>query len=137
MKRSNHMQHRLETISSHITAMGQPKTAIISGGARGIGRCVVRRFLERGYRVYVFDIDEEELNHTTQVHLKNYSDSKALGSSVCNLRDVDDIHAKVKQAADFLGGRIDVLVNNGGIASPQWKDDKTMADRDTMAEWQA
>ncbi|KAK5127843.1 hypothetical protein LTR85_004960 [Meristemomyces frigidus] len=113
------------------------KSAIISGGARGIGRCLVRRFLERGYKVYVFDIDEEELKHTTNVHLKTYSDSGALGSAICNLRSTDDIRAKVKQAADFLGGRIDVLINNGGIATPKWKDDKTMADPATLSEWQA
>ncbi|RYP61585.1 hypothetical protein DL770_009762 [Monosporascus sp. CRB-9-2] len=114
-----------------------PKTAIISGGARGIGRCLVRRFLERGYRVFVFDIDEGELKHTTGTHLKKYSDSGALGSALCNLRDVEDIRAKVKQAAEFLGGRVDVLINNGGIAAPKWKDGKTMADPATLAEWQA
>jgi len=117
--------------------MAKTKNAIISGGARGIGRCLVRRFLERGYHVYVFDIDEEELDHTTHVHLKQYSDSKHLASAICNLRDVEDIRAKVKQAADFLGGRIDVLINNGGIASPQWKDDKTMVEKETISEWQA
>ncbi|RYO83994.1 hypothetical protein DL766_008351 [Monosporascus sp. MC13-8B] len=58
-----------------------PETAIISGGARGIGRCLVRRFLERGYRVFVLDIDEEELKHATGTHLKKYSDSGALGSA--------------------------------------------------------
>ena len=113
------------------------KTAIISGGARGIGRVLVRRFLELGYKVYFFDIDEEELKHTTEVHLKKYPDSKALGSSICNLRDVNDIREKVKEASDFLGGRIDVLINNGGIASPQWKDGKTMFSPETMDEWQA
>ncbi|TKA76633.1 hypothetical protein B0A55_04927 [Friedmanniomyces simplex] len=114
-----------------------PKTAIISGGARGIGRCLVRRFLERGYKVFIFDIDEEELEHTTKVHLKKYYDAKAVESAICNLRDPEEIHHKVDQAAKFLDGKIDVLVNNGGIASPKWKDDKTMENRDTMGEWQA
>ncbi|RYO94684.1 hypothetical protein DL764_007797 [Monosporascus ibericus] len=114
-----------------------PRTAIIGGGARGIGRCLVRRFLERGYRVFVFDIDGEELKHTAGTHLKKYSDSGALVSAICNLRDVEDIRAKVKQAAEFLGGRVDVLINNGGIAAPKWKDGKTMADPATLAEWQA
>lgn len=113
------------------------KTAIISGGARGIGRCLVRRFLEKGYRVFVFDIDEEELKHTTHVHLKKYTDSKALGSAICNLRDVEDIRKQVKQAAEFLDGEIHVLINNGGIAAPKWKDEKTMFDMDTIGEWQA
>lgn len=117
--------------------MSTTKTAIISGGARGIGRCLVRRFLERGYKVYVFDIDEEELKHTTTVHLKQYYDKKQVESAVCNLRSVDEIRDKVKQAAEWLGGRITVLVNNGGIATPTWPEGKTMADFDTISQWQA
>ncbi|CAK1363654.1 putative oxidoreductase [Cercospora beticola] len=117
--------------------MTNPKTAIISGGARGIGRCLVRRFLERGYKVYVFDIDEEELNHTVKNHLKEYTDKGFLGASVCNLRSVDEIREKVEEAAKFLRGRIDVLVNNGGIANPKWKDDETMFNKETFAQWQA
>lgn len=95
-----------------------PKTAIVSGGARGIGRCLVRRFCELGYKTYFFDIDEQELEHTTQVHLKKYHDSGALSSSICNLRNVDDIRGKVQQASEVLGGKIDVLINSGGIATP-------------------
>ncbi|KAI3331426.1 NAD(P)-binding protein [Xylariaceae sp. AK1471] len=113
------------------------KSALISGGARGIGRSLSRRFLERGYKVFIFDIDEEELTHTTRTHLKKYYDEGKLQSSLCNLRDVDEIRDRVKKAADFLGGRITVLINNGGIASPKWSDGKTMADFETIKEWQA
>ena len=113
------------------------KTAVVSGGARGIGRAIVRRFCERGYRVFILDIDEEELKHATYNNMKEYSDAKFLDFAVCDLRKVDDIREKVKQAADFLGGRIDVLVNNGGIASPQWKDGATMLDMETITQWQA
>lgn len=113
------------------------RTILISGGARGIGRCLVRRFCEKGYKVFVFDIDDEELKHTVNSHLKQYTEKKQLGSCICNLRSVDDIQAKVKEAADFLGGRINYLINNGGIAHPYWKDGKTMADKDVMATWQA
>ena len=70
--------------------------------------------MERNNIVYIFDIDEEELRHTTNVHLKKYTDSRQLGSAICDLRDTTDIYEKVKQAADFFGGRIDVLINNGG-----------------------
>lgn len=113
------------------------KTALISGGARGIGRCLVRRFCELGYRVYVFDIDEEELSHTIKVHLKQYSDANNLSSSIFNLRDTKEILKHVKEAAEFLGGTIDVLVNNGGIASPFWKGGKTMLDMETLDQFQA
>jgi NAD(P)-dependent dehydrogenase (short-subunit alcohol dehydrogenase family) len=111
------------------------KAILISGGARGIGRCLCRTFLENGHRVFILDIDETELTHTTTEHLKAHS--SRLSSSLCDLRNVDDIRSKVKQAADFFGGRIDVLINNGGIAHPYWKDGKTMEDPDTLQEWQA
>lgn len=113
------------------------RTAIISGGARGIGRCLVRRFLELDYRVVVFDVQEDELEHTAKVHLKKYLDRGDLHSAICNLRDPQDIYKRVDEAAEFLNGRIDVLVNNGAIASPFWKDGKTMAERETLGEWQA
>ena len=64
----------------------------------------------------MLDIDEDELQHLTSVHLKQHS--SRLGSAICNLRDGNDIRAKVKQAADFFGGRIDVLINNGGQSAP-------------------
>jgi ribonuclease Z len=113
------------------------RNIIVSGGARGIGRALSRMFLEAGHKVYIFDIDGDELNHTTKVHLKKYYDEGKLNSALCDLRDVKDIRAKVVEAAKFFDNRVDVLVNNGGIASPQWKDGKTMEDLDTIDEWQA
>ncbi|KAF2153623.1 NAD(P)-binding protein [Myriangium duriaei CBS 260.36] len=115
----------------------RPKTAVISGGARGIGRCIVRRFLERGYRVYVLDIDEDELVHTVTKHLQQYHSEGMIDFAICDLRSSDDIRSKIKKAAIFLGNHIDVLVNNGGIATPYWADGKTMADFDTLGQWQA
>ncbi|KAM3069585.1 hypothetical protein ACMFMG_005686 [Clarireedia jacksonii] len=111
------------------------KAILISGGARGIGRCLSRTFLEHGHRVFILDIDEAELAHTTTVHLQAHS--ARVSSSVCDLRNVEDIRSKVKQAAGFLGGEIDVLINNGGIAHPYWKDGLTMEDPDTLQQWQA
>ncbi|KAM0354943.1 hypothetical protein ACHAPU_000783 [Fusarium lateritium] len=113
------------------------RTAIVSGGARGIGRTLVRYFLEKGYRVFVLDIDEEELNYTLQTHLKSYYEKDAVDSAICDLRDTDAIHDKIQQAAKFLGGRIDVVINNGGIAAPHWRDGKTIMDRETLSEWRA
>jgi ribonuclease Z len=113
------------------------KNIVVSGGARGIGRALVRYFLQAGHKVFIFDIDEDELKHTTTVHLEQYHKDGKVDSAICNLRDVNDIRSKVKDAAKFFGDRIDVLVNNGGIASPQWKDGKTMEDQSTIEEWQA
>ncbi|KAM0541549.1 hypothetical protein ACHAO7_010439, partial [Fusarium culmorum] len=84
-----------------------PKTIVVSGGARGIGRTIARYFLEKGYQVFILDIDEEELNYTTRTHLKSYYDAKAVSSALCDLRNTDEIYDKIQQAAEFLGGRID------------------------------
>ena len=113
------------------------KNILISGGARGIGRALARYFLQAGHKVFILDIDEEELKHTTTVHLEKYHKDGKIDSAICNLRDVNDIRSKAKQAAGFLNNRIDVLVNNGGIANPKWKDDATMEDPATFEQWQA
>jgi ribonuclease Z len=120
---------------SHLGACSTSKAILISGGARGIGRCLARTFLQLGHRIFILDIDEKELAHTTGVHLQAYS--SRLSFSLCDLRNSSDIRAKVREAADFFGGRIDVLINNGGIAYPYWKDGKTMEDPGTIPEWQA
>ncbi|KFA45352.1 hypothetical protein S40293_09514 [Stachybotrys chartarum IBT 40293] len=113
------------------------RNVLISGGARGIGRCLARRFCELGDSVYVLDINEDELNHTVTKHLAKYYEDKKLSSGICNLRDTEDIRTQVDAAAKFLGGRIDVLINNAGIAHPYWRDGKTMADKETLDQWQA
>ncbi|CCT61155.1 hypothetical protein IAQ61_005027 [Plenodomus lingam] len=113
------------------------KNIIISGGARGIGRALTRMMLEAGHHAYIFDIDGDEMEHTVKVHLKAYYEDGRLGYALCDLRNVEDIRVKVKEAAQFFDDRIDVLINNGGIASPYWKDGKTMEDPDTLSEWQA
>ena len=111
------------------------KNVLITGGARGIGRALSRHFLSTRNQVYILDLDEAELANTANVHLKQYS--KHLAYSVCNLRSVDSVRSNVAKAAEFFGGNIDVLINNGGIASPHWKDGKTMEDLETVDEWHA
>jgi len=43
----------------------------------------------------------------------------------------------VRKAADFFGGYIDTLINNGGIAAPYWKEGKAMEDPETLDQWKA
>jgi ribonuclease Z len=87
--------------------------------------------------VFILDFNKEELEHTTKVHLGAFSEKNNLAWSLCDLRNRDEIRDAAKKAAEFFSDRIDVLVNNGGISSPFWKDGKSMDDFDTAVEWQA
>jgi len=111
------------------------KNILVSGAARGIGRCLSRTFLQKGHRVFLIDIDAAELEYCVNTHLAQYS--SRVGYGICNLRSVSEIRATVSRAASFFDNKIDVLINNGGIATPQWKDGKTMEDQDTIEQWQA
>lgn len=87
--------------------------------------------------MFILDFNEEETKHTAEVHLQDYFSKRVLGYSLCNLRSIDDIRSAAQEAAKFLDGRVDVLINNGGISSPFWKDGKTMGDFETSSEWLA
>ena len=113
----------------------ESRNIVISGAAQGIGRSFARHLLESGHRVFLIDIQEDELKYCATVHLKRFSDKVAY--AVCNLRSPTEIRETVGEAARFFNNKIDVLINNGGIASPHWKDGKTMEDKNTLEEWQA
>ncbi len=100
------------------------RVAIITGGASGIGKASVLRFMEEGARVAIWDINEE--------------DGKALaaqyGGDRCkfykvNAVDLPSVEATAAAvAADF--GQIDILINNAGITR-----DSTMK-KMTAEQWQ-
>jgi NAD(P)-dependent dehydrogenase (short-subunit alcohol dehydrogenase family) len=82
----------------------------ISGGATGIGRAMARRFLRGGSTVHVADVDPHAVAQFIAEH-------PGASGSICDVGDV----AQVDRAFDELRarhGRLDVLVNNAGIAGP-------------------
>jgi len=87
------------------------KGVLIVGGTSGIGLATARRFLEEGSRVFVAGVEETELKDTLGA-------LRPLGSIegiVGDVADEDAVEAIVEAAAAALG-RIDVLINNAGIA---------------------
>ena len=93
--------------------------------------------LQKGHRVFILDVNSSELTHTAESHLGTFHARKDLSYTLCDLRSIDAIRSAAAKAAKFFDNRIDVLINNGGISSPFWKDGKTMSDLETSEEWQA
>ena len=120
-------------------AQPNPRHIVLTGGARGIGRALARHLLLGGHKLFLIDVDGDELSHTVSVPLPSVSESVTSRVSSCtaDLRDVEAIQSAVDKAAKFLDGRIDVLINNAGIARPVWTDDKTVEDDGVLDEWQA
>lgn len=88
-----------------------PKTALITGAARGIGLAVAKRFLQEGYAVAVIDNNEQELQIATD---ELGQADKVLGV-LCDVSVPDAVTATVDQVLNRFG-RIDALINNAGIA---------------------
>lgn len=87
--------------------------AVVTGGAQGIGRAIVERFLDSGAAVAIWDRDEP-------LSAKTVQELAARGRVIAFAADVSDNRA-VEQARDatlFTFNRIDILVNNAGIGGP-------------------
>jgi 2-dehydro-3-deoxy-L-rhamnonate dehydrogenase (NAD+) len=92
------------------------RIAVVTGGAQGIGRAVVERFLDSGATVAIWDRDAA-LAGKTAAELANR------GSVTTVAADVTDLHAVETARDETLAAfrRIDILVNNAGIAGPNVK----------------
>ena len=87
------------------------KTALVTGGARGIGQAIAKLFASEGADVALCDLQADWLAETAG--LVEAAGRKA-GCYAVDVSQADQVQDAVKQvAADF--GRIDVLVNNAGI----------------------
>jgi 3-oxoacyl-[acyl-carrier protein] reductase len=85
--------------------------AVITGGAQGIGKAIVERFLESGAAVAIWDRDRA-LAEKTANELNNRGKIVAVATDVTDIKDVERAHDDTLKAL----GRIDILVNNAGIA---------------------
>ena len=83
---------------------------LVTAGASGIGREIVRAFGANGAKVFVCDIDSKALKALAM-------EVDGLLTAVCDISRPDDIERMVFLAVSALGG-LDVLVNNAGISGP-------------------
>ncbi|WP_203337340.1 SDR family NAD(P)-dependent oxidoreductase [Nocardioides limicola] len=87
------------------------RTAIVTGGALGIGRGIVERLAAGGASVVIADTDLATAQALADTVMAEGHQALA---SHCDVSDEDDVHRLI---ADAIGwrGRIDILVNNAGI----------------------
>lgn len=88
------------------------KTALVTGGARGIGRCIALAFAEEGANVAITDlrIDDQALEVERLIRQAGVK-GKAYASDAGSFSDTAAVVEQI--AKDF--GTIDILVNNAGI----------------------
>ena len=91
------------------------KVAIVTGGTRGIGLAIVRKFLEQGATVVLCGSRAETANQAVKELKTENNDYQVSGIApkLSDLADVEQVFAKVYQEY----GHIDILVNNAGISA--------------------
>jgi len=87
------------------------KSAVVTGGSRGIGRETARQFLEEGARVTICGRNEETLDQTR----KELSSATGgdIHAVVADMTKEGDIETLIESATQRFGG-VDILVNNAG-----------------------
>jgi len=88
------------------------KTAIVTGGTKGIGRGIAEALLREGLQVCISARHQDQINQALQ-QLNSSGDGRAIGH-VCDVRDYDQVKALIAYTVKELGG-LDILINNAGI----------------------
>ena len=93
--------------------MAEAKTAIVTGGSRGIGREVALRLAALGYDIAIVYVgDENEAADTIRACEEKGVKARAYVCDVSSFKETKDAVARIRK--DFEGN-IEVLVNNAGI----------------------
>lgn len=88
------------------------KIAVVTGGAQGIGKAIVKVMSEKGAKVVIADIDEKAAVEAT----KEIPNTKFYKIDLCNDAEVETMFEYVNNTF----GSIDVLVNDAGIQIRNW-----------------
>ena len=110
------------------------KSVVITGTGSGVGRAAAEVFGKAGARLICTDVNGEWLEETVALVSKAGGEAKALRCDVANKAEVDAAVGAAVQAY----GRLDIMYNNAGIATPAGPagvaklDENTEADMDRL-----
>ncbi len=89
------------------------KVAVVTGGASGMGRATVMRFLQEGARVLIADFNAET-GADTVAQAVDAGHTEAVDFVRTDVASEADIQAMIERAVERFG-RLDVLFNNAGV----------------------
>jgi 3-oxoacyl-[acyl-carrier protein] reductase len=89
------------------------KSAIVTGGTKGIGRAIAEALVREGANVCISARHEDEITDAVSDMGGLSSEGKVVGA-VCDVRDYDEVKALIAHAVTEFGG-VDILINNAGI----------------------
>jgi 3-oxoacyl-[acyl-carrier protein] reductase len=86
------------------------QTAVITGGAQGLGLAIAQRFVDEGARVVLGDVNLE----ATQAAAGTLGGAGVAHAVRCDVTSAQQVDALVASALEQFGG-LDIMVNNAGI----------------------
>ena len=92
------------------------KVAIITGGARGIGRGIALKFADEGCSVAIADVNMSEADVTVAELVKKGKEGLAIQ---CDVSDSQQVRSMVDKVINKFG-KIDILINDAGIHPAQY-----------------
>lgn len=104
--------------------------AIVTGASRGIGFAIAKELAQNGCKVVITGRKKETLKAAAAKIGKNVI------PMVWDAADIDLAEAKIKEAADLLGG-LDIVVNNAGIFARRSEWSKNSLLQTTVDEWES
>jgi 3-oxoacyl-[acyl-carrier protein] reductase len=89
----------------------EDQVAIVTGGARGIGKAIALTLAREGARVALIDVEKERIEALKEEIEKNGGQAIAIFCDISKSSEVKDMVGQVHKTF----GRVDILVNNAGI----------------------
>lgn len=105
------------------------KVVLVTGAAGSIGKGIAEKFLSKGAKVFITDLNEEILDTVKDEMKEKGYDCQSLPADVTNH---DQVKAVVDKTVEAFGGGVDVLVNVAGIMKQAPVDEIEEKDWDLM-----
>jgi 3-oxoacyl-[acyl-carrier protein] reductase len=90
------------------------KTAVVTGGTKGIGRAIAESLLAAGAAVFICARSKSELSRAVEELSAGADGGGKVGGETCDVRSETQVKMMLDEAARLFGG-VDILVNNAGV----------------------